>query len=204
MKKSLVNASLMLCLVGGTSAHAAVTLYTSQADYLAAVGATTNYIDFAGSPALTVNGGSFSSAVTFGTCDLGLASCSSSVFHRADGITDTGGVAAPNFVAAVGGHFTNPVHAFAFNYSSGGMGSIELNGSTIVPVGSTTSGFVGIVSTDPIDGFVGLNYIFPSTGGRDRYFIDDFYINPVPEPGVWAMLLAGLGLLGFHAARVRG
>lgn len=204
MKKSLVNASLMLCLVGGTSAHAAVTLYTSQADYLAAVGATTNYIDFAGSPALTVSGGSFSSAVTFGTCDLGLASCSSSVFHNSDGITDTGGVAAPNFVAAVGGHFTNPVHAFAFNYISGGMGSIELNGSTIVPVGSTTSGFVGIVSTDPIDGFVGLNYIFPSTGGRDRYFIDDFYINPVPEPDAWAMLLAGLGLLGFRGARTSG
>ncbi|NBQ68837.1 MAG: PEP-CTERM sorting domain-containing protein [Nitrosomonadaceae bacterium] len=203
MKKSLVNASLMLCLVGGTSAHAAVTLYTSQVDYLAAVGATTTFIDFAGSPALTVNGDSFSSAVTFGTCDLGLASCSSSVFHNSGGITDTGGVAAPNFVAAVGGHFTNPVHAFAFNYISGGMGSIELNGSTIVPVGSTTSGFVGIVSTDPIDGFVGLNYIFPSTGGRDRYFIDDFYINPVPEPGAWAMLLAGLTLLGFRVARTR-
>lgn len=204
MKKTIVSAFVMLGLMGGTSAQAAATLYTSQAAYLAAVGATSTYIDFAGSPALTVNGGSFSPAITFGTCDLGLASCSSSVFHNSDGITDTGGVAAPNLVAAVGGYFSDPVYAFGFNYISGGMGSIELNGSTIVPVGSSTSGFVGIVSTDPIDGFVGLNYVFPTTGGRDRYFIDDFYINPVPEPGVWAMLLAGLGLLGFRAARIRG
>lgn len=204
MKKTIVSAFMMLGLMAGTSAHAAVTLYTSQAAYLAAVGATSTYIDFAGSPALTVNGGSFSPAITFGTCDLGLASCSSSVFHNSEGITDTGGVAAPNFVAAVGGYFSDPVHAFGFNYISGGMGSIELNGSTIVPIGSSTSGFVGIVSTDPIDGFVGLNYIFPTTGGRDRYFIDDFYINAVPEPGVWAMLLAGLGLLGFRMARIRG
>lgn|GEM_PF-3775805 len=108
---------------------------------MAAIGAISTYIDFAGSPALTVNGG---------------------------------------------------------------MGSIELNGSMIVPVGSTVSGFVGIVSIDPIDGFVGLNNIFPSTGGRDRYFIDDFYINAVPEPSVWAMLLADLGLLGFRMARIRG
>ncbi|MBX9895317.1 MAG: PEP-CTERM sorting domain-containing protein [Nitrosomonas sp.] len=109
-----------------------------------------------------------------------------------------------DYLAAVGGYFTSAVYAFGFNYVSGGMGPIELNGSTIVPVGSTISGFVGIVSTDPVDGFVGLNNIFPSTGGRDRYFIDDFYINAVPEPSVWAMLPAGLGLLGFRAARVRG
>jgi len=204
MKKSIVRAFMMLCLIGGPSAHAAVTLYTSQADYLAAVGATSTYIDFAGSPALTVNGGSFSPAITFGTCDGGLASCSTSVFHNSDGITDTGGVAAPNFVAAVGGHFTVPVYAFGFNYISGGMGAIELNGVTVVPVGSALSGFVGIVSTDPIDGFVGLNHIFSSAGDRDRYFIDDFYINPVPEPGEWAMLLAGLTLLGFRTARIRG
>ncbi|MBS0484833.1 MAG: PEP-CTERM sorting domain-containing protein [Proteobacteria bacterium] len=203
MKRTIVSAFMMLGLLGGAPVHAAVTLYTSQAAYLAAVETATTYIDFAGSPAVTVSGGSFSPAITFGTCDLGLASCSTSVFHNSDGITDTGGVAAPNFVAAVGGHFTSAVHAFGFNYISGGMGAIELNGSAIVPVGSTTSGFVGIVSTDPIDGFVGLNYIFPVTGGRDRYFIDDFYINAVPEPGVWAMLLAGLGLLGFRMARIR-
>ncbi|WP_366020300.1 PEP-CTERM sorting domain-containing protein [Nitrosomonas sp.] len=29
-------------------------------------------------------------------------------------------------------------------------------------------------------------------------------MNPVPEPGAWAMLLAGLTLLGLRVARTRG
>lgn len=39
MKKTIVSVFMMLCLLGGASGQAAVTLYTSQAAYLAAVGA---------------------------------------------------------------------------------------------------------------------------------------------------------------------
>ena len=190
------RAALALALaLSASSANAAPVLFTSEAAYLAAVGATTTYVDFAGSPAATVAGGSFTGAVTFGSCTGGLATCGSSVLHNSDAITDLGGSPAPNGVAAVGGVFTAPVHAFAFHYVSGGLGSIELNGSTFVAVNSALPGFVGIVSSDPITGFVGINQVFPQGIGNDRYFIDDFRINDprrVPEPVTLA--LVGLGL----------
>ena len=105
LKKLIVSAVLF----GALQAQAVVTLYTGEATYLAAVGATTTYVDFAGTPATTVSGASFTSAVTFGSCPTGLASCGTQVFHNSNAITDLGGSPAPNGVAAVGGSFAAAV-----------------------------------------------------------------------------------------------
>lgn len=192
--------STLLCGVAQT--QAAVTLYTSEPTYLAAVGATTTYVDFLGTPATTVSGGSFTSAVTFGSCPTGLASCGTEVLHNSNAITDLGGSPAPNGVAAVGGSFTVAVSAFAFHYVSGGIASMNFGGEPSTLSTSSATGFIGVVSDTPLTSFVANNAVFVQTGGNDRYFIDDFRINaPIPEPQTYAMLLAGLGLLGFMARR---
>lgn len=50
----------------------------------------------------------------------------------------------------------------------------------------------------------GISYaIFGATGGANgsSVYADNFTITPIPEPETYAMLLAGLGLLGFTARR---
>jgi len=198
LKKPIVSAVLF----GALQAQAAVTLYTSEATYLAAVEATTTYVDFAGTPATTVSGASFTSAVTFGSCPTGLASCGTQVFHNSNAITDLGGSPAPNGVAAVGGSFAAAVYAFAFHYVSGGIASMDFGGGPGTLDTLSAAGFIGVVSDTPLTSFIANNAVFPGNIGNDRYFIDDFRINaPVPEPETYALLLAGLGLLGFVARR---
>ena len=203
----LLGGSALLC--GVLQAQAAVNLYTSEAAYLAAAGATTTYFDFAGTPGITVSGASFSPAVTFGSCPTGLASCGTQVFHNDNAITDLGGSPAPNSVAAVGGTFTVAVNAFAFHYASGDIASLDFGGGpgrldTSSAAGFIGRGFIGIVSDTALTSFIANNAVFPANIGNDRYFIDDFRINAaVPEPETYAMMLAGLGLVGLAARRKR-
>jgi len=198
----LLGGSALLC--GVLQAQAAVNLYTSEAAYLAAAGATTTYFDFAGTPGITVSGASFSPAVTFGSCPTGLASRGTQVFHNSNAITDLGGSPAPNSVAAVGGTFTVAVNAFAFHYVSGDIASLDFGGGPGRLDTSSAAGFIGIVSDTALTSFIANNAVFPGNIGNDRYFIDDFRINAaVPEPETYAMMLAGLGLVGLAARRKR-
>lgn len=193
LRKLLSLAAMLLA----TQTQAAPVLYTDEAAYLAAVGATTTYVDFAGSPAATVSGASFTPAVTFGSCTTNFASCGNQVLHNSDAITDLGGSAAPNGVSRLGGAFTDPVWAFAFHYISGGVTSVELNGGALNVVVDPINGFLGIVSDVALTDFVGINAVFPNNIGNDRYFIDDFRINNrVPEPATLALVLASLVVTG--------
>lgn len=199
----MFKTALALALLA-VAAHAqsAVTLYTSESAYLAAVGATTTYVDFAGSPALTVGGNSFTPAVTFGSCAFGLASCGTQVLHNSDGITDLGGSAAPNGVAALGGVFTSPVTAFAFRFVSGGVASLDFGGGAASLDTSAASGFIGVVSDIALHSFIANNAVFPGNVGNDRYFIDDLRINAaVPEPQSALLVLGGLLMVAGLRAR---
>jgi hypothetical protein len=208
MKTPLLIATLAAAAL--LPAQAAVTLYTSEASYLAAVGATRTYIDFAGSPGATVSGASFSPDVTFGSCTDNTvpSSCGTQVLHNSDAITDLGGSAAANGVASLAWRFNlGDVQAFAFHYVSGGIDSVALVATDLsLDVIDTTaaSGFIGLVSDSAFYGAIGVNAVFASGVGNDRYFIDDFRINraaAVPEPATWA--LAGLALLAAASVRRR-
>jgi hypothetical protein len=198
MLKSL---AVIVALSASAAVQAApVTVYTDEASYLAAVGATRAFIDFAGSPGVVVNGEVFSPAIAFGSCSdsANAATCGTSVLHNSDGITDLGGSAAPNGVASLAWRFDLPdVFAFGFNYVSGQIRGINLVDSglalTFIDTGAA-SGFIGLVSDAAFYGAIAVNGVFPG-GGNDRYFIDDFRINApatVPEPG--SLLLVGLAL----------
>lgn len=187
IRTALATAALM----AGVGAQAATSLYLNEADYLAAVGPTLAYTDFAGSPGQVVSGAGFLPEVAFVACGV---SCDINVFHASDAITDVGGSNAPNGVGSLGGFFFAPVSAFAFHYVSGAIASVVLADGSILDTSAAT-GFIGIVGNPPHTGFLAINAVFPATGGNDRYFLDDFRINaPVPEPSSWLMLAAG-GLL---------
>jgi len=208
MKRTLITLAL---LAAAAQSQAGVTLYTNEAAYLAAVGATRTYIDFAGSPGAVVNGSSFSPDVTFGSCtdSASPASCGTQVLHNSGGITDLGGSAAANGVASLGWRFNlGDVFAFSFNYVSGAIDAINLvdaalNLSTIDT--TSASGFIGLVSDVAFYGGIGVNAVFGGGIGNDRYFIDDFRISEegitVPEPG--GLALAGLALVAVGLVRRR-
>jgi len=188
-------------------ANAAITLYTNEAAYLAAVGATRTFIDFAGSPGVTVSGGTFSPDVFFGTCldSSNLGTCAPIVVHNSDAITDIGGSAAANGVASLVWGFNIPARAFAFHYISGQVNAVNLVDPSLAFTSVDTSsatGFIGLVTDTDILGGIGVNAVFPNGIGNDRYFIDDFRINgTIPEPAT--LSLAGLALAGVLWGRRR-
>ena len=167
--KTHLPIALMALLVGTAAAvpaQAAVTLYTDEFSYLAAVGATRTYIDFAGSPGAEVSGGSFSADITFGSCTDNTApgTCGTTVLHNSDAITDLGGSDASNGVASLAWRFNiADVRAFAFHYISGGIASVALVASDLsldLIDTSSASGFIGLVSDSDFYGGIGVNAVF--------------------------------------------
>jgi PEP-CTERM motif len=220
MERSIMNLT-RLCktfaaaalLAGASLSQAAVTLYTNEAAYLSAVGATRTYIDFAGSPGATVSGASFSPDVTFGSCTNAAVpgTCGTSVLHNSNAITDLGGSAANNGVASLAWRFNLPdVFAFGFHYISGAIDAVNLvsAGLSIDSIDTSAgSGFIGLVSDAAFYGGIGVNAVFPGGIGNDRYFIDDFRINGagerVPEPATMALVGLGLLAVGLRGRRDR-
>lgn len=49
----------------------------------------------------------------------------------------------------------------------------------------------------------GVDKVTWSTNGKFNLLLDDITVSAVPEPQTYAMMLAGLGLLGFMARRRR-
>jgi hypothetical protein len=59
--------------------------------------------------------------------------------------------------------------------------------------------FFGVVSSVPFSLVVAVQTNNP--GVADAFGIDDIMYNVVPEPGTWAMMIAGFGLVGAAARR---
>lgn len=159
-----------------TPSLAAETVYSDETSYEAAVGAPDDFcLDFNGSTGALVDGGSFSTDVSFGSPE---ASDPTLVNWNSDAISDAGSTTDAFGVGPLSGTFAGTAQAFHFTLSSASNApSIELYDSgdvlfaTVAAPGGT--GFCGIVSDTPVKRFVIRNGLFGDLT-RDRFFIDDF------------------------------
>jgi hypothetical protein len=153
-------------------------VFNNSGDYEEACEEDAFSIDFNGNPVggASVGGGTFSPHVAFSSPE---AADPSKVWWNSDAITDMGSTTASNGVGPMGGVFTAAVSGFSLTFLSAGEKPIvelyDSGGNLIgVVLAPTGSGFFGVHSETPIKSFVIRNGLFASTGGRDRFFIDDF------------------------------
>jgi hypothetical protein len=204
----LVAVAALLGLSGAS--QAALTVYTTQASFLAAVTTTgTDSFDDLGvaynngPETLSRSAGAYTYDATSNFYTAGTGGDTwLSTFAAADYITFN------NFgagVKAAGAYF------FTSNYSgidvladitvqaTDGSGS-----STQTIVGSTTGSFLGFVSTGPLTSLV-VSAVNPNPLGPFFWpSVNDLTLAAaVPEPETYALLLAGLGVVGFLARRRR-
>jgi hypothetical protein len=178
----LTVAALVVLSAHHPNAAVATQTFDTAAAYTAAAGPELWLIDFNISPGAAVPGNSFGPDVTFSSPE---SATPAMVIWSSDALTDTGSTTAPNNVGPIGGVFTSTVNAFAFEYLSGGLGSVTLydaGGSEIAALTPlSNSGFFGVVSDTPIKSFVIVGREFTEAelpgGGTDRIFIDNFRVN---------------------------
>lgn len=103
--------------------------------------------------------------------------------------TDTSGV---SIVEDVNGGGPGSLFDFRFDQGTGGASDRLTSGETVGWIGEDMGTILGI------DGFAAL-HIQSTAFNPDSVW----YISPVPEPETYAMLLIGLGLVGFAARRRR-
>jgi len=193
----LVCSLAALCVPG----YAGVTVFSTQTAYDAATGPELFFLNFDGNPpgGALVPGNSFSPAVSFGSPE---AADPTLVLWNSDAISDAGS----NSVGPMSGLFTDPVSAFAFEFSSASSAetislydvSDTLLGAVVAP---NPAGFFGVVSDEGVKRFVITNGLFP-TGARDRFFMDSFRANQVvPVPSAVLLGTLGAGLVGWLRRR---
>jgi hypothetical protein len=89
-----------------------------------------------------------------------------------------------------------------FNFSSltasvPGIGSVTFSSPLGAPVSGATESFSGLFAAGPYQ----LTVSGTPNGGFGGVGTVDVITTPVPEPHEWAMMLAGLGLVGWAARR---
>jgi hypothetical protein len=187
------------------SAAADVSGFTNLAAYQAAAPPELFLLTFNGNTG-TTDGKGFSPFIDF---DSPEAANPDLVLNSGNILRDTGSTIAPNNVGPIGGRFNGPVNGIAFDltlvegtaqtvrlFDAGG----SLVGEATTPVGDT---FFGVVSTTPFVSFIVQNGIFGSGVGNDRYFLDNFRANAVPEPSAVLLLLAATAFVASIRSNVR-
>ncbi len=206
-------AAAALLAVAGAS-QAAITVYTTQASYLAAVSASgvdtyTGFSIVGSTPSpITRSAGPYGYTASVTTTSFFGAGTTANPWLSTNTASDsitfgtfTGGV------SAAGGNFFGSDIAGAFSAGNVTLVATDSLGATSTQtiVGATTSSFLGFVSTGLMTSLVlsavqpTPNFLWPTT--------DNLTLGvaaPIPEPQTYAMLLAGLGFVGYMARRRRG
>jgi hypothetical protein len=188
----------LLCTAAG--ARADITVYTNQADFLAAVNhaGTDSYDD------LTLNlydetlhrtAGAWSYDVYSGN---GLYGAGGPGDYWLSNNSPTNPIVFSNFsggVSAFGGNFFGS--DLAGQYAFGNVVLTAIDGSTISYNlnGAATTDFLGFVSSTP------LAAITLGTGSSELWATANNVVLAVPEPATYGMLLAGLGFIGLMKRR---
>jgi len=194
------------------AAHADITVFTTEASFLAAVTApgVDTFTGFSttavtNSP-ITRAAGPYTYSASSGTGFFGVGTVADPALSTN---TDTDAITFFNLsggAGAIGGTFFGSDLQGNFVASAVVLTSTDMLGaiSTQTFVATPTS-FIGFVSTGAIAMLVFStsmpgNFVFPAA---DDLIIAMASVTPVPEPGTWTLLLAGLAALGFCARRIR-
>jgi hypothetical protein len=216
MKQVLAPVALAAAFLAAGAAQATVTPYNTQAAFVTAVSTpvgvdTYNDLDFTQPMATPTSraAGSFTYLASAGPLNnfFPSANTAADVWLSAADRTDT--ITFSSFsggVNAIGGFFfrtdvqgfttTTPADITVRVTDASGTSTFSLSNPT-------TTSFLGFISDSTITSmqvFVGVQ----GTGTQAVWAsINDLTLGvaPVPEPGTYAMLLAGLGLVGFMARR---
>lgn len=204
-------AAALLAATGAS--QAAITVYTDQTSFLAAV--TNPGVDgFNGFSII----GSTPSPITRAAGDYGYtadagpagsffgAGTPANPWLSTDTATDT--VSFFNLtggVAALGGNFFGSNIAGEFAAGSVTLTATDANGTVTETItNATTSSFVGFVSSTGTLASATLASVQPISGFLWPTADNLTLAAPIPEPETYALMLAGLGLMGFMARRRRG
>lgn len=194
--------ALAALLCAAAAAHADITVYTNQTDFLAAVnGAGVDTYDD-----LLVE--QYADTVYRTAGAYNYQAYSAGGIWGAGGPTDYWLSGNTRYNPIVFSNFSGGVSAFGGNFFGSNvfgeyvpdatvlLTAVDGTALTYTLAGATTDSFIGFVSTAALSSVVlgndGTTGVWPTANN---------VVLAVPEPGTYAMLLAGLGLLGAAARR---
>ncbi|MDY7574184.1 PEP-CTERM sorting domain-containing protein [Actimicrobium sp. CCI2.3] len=196
--------------------HAALTVFTSLADFTAATRApgvdTFNDLDFNGYPSSPVirQAGAYAYTATASTASFYVAGSASNAWLSTDISTDA--VTFSGFspgAQAISGYFFGSDIRGLFANGTVKLIATDQTGTVIQTIANATvNSFLGVVSGDALRSLTVLalssdaTALWPTVDNL-TIGLQASSVSPVPEPGSMTMLLSGLGLLGLLARRRR-
>lgn len=199
-------------LVLGASAHASTSFFNNEAAFLAAAAAPLNFESFenATSPSATTvafAGGTFACAGTgycpgfFGTWTLGADTGVQSVYFASpDSATFTFNSPITAFGVHIGGAGDVSPNTLTATLGNGDSGLALNNYTGDYSVFGSNNQYFGAISTTA---FTTVTFTTSNSGDGIAFDSMSFGVAAVPEPETYAMLLAGLGVMGAVARRRR-